>query len=106
MKRVAMRPGGWGRQKPIVVMATLPGKKHIYCEHASLTPAEDFLLRQCAFLKALPWGIRRNIRAELVVHLGTGDLQVGAVTCADHLKHGYVADRVPSCVQFPWSGTH
>ena len=74
----------------------------MYCEHATLGPAEDFLYRQCAFLAATVWGAGRALRAELVVHLGTGDLTVGSVECEGHERYGYTAERVPRCVQTPF----
>jgi len=100
--KLGMRAGGWGRQKPIVVMAALPGKHHVYCKHEVLSPADDWLYRNCALLKASPWGRERTLRAELVVHLGTGDLPVGAVDCDGYERYGYTHDRVPPCAQLPW----
>jgi hypothetical protein len=102
VRGVGMRPGGWGRQKPIAVMATLPGRRHDYCLHETLTPAQDFLQRNCAYLHALRWSEGRTLRAELVVHLGTGDLVVGSVECAEHARFGYTAGRVPRCIRKPF----
>jgi hypothetical protein len=95
----AVRVGGWNRQKPIVVMAELPGRHHVYCQHEFLSPAQDWLYRNCAFLKSFPQLANRTLRAALVVHLGTGDVEVGAVNCDDYV---YAVDRVPPCVQSPW----
>ncbi len=108
----SMRPGGWGRQKPIVVITQLGRERpdlpdHVYCEHPTLAPAEDFLYRQCAFLAAFPWADGRALSAELVVHLGTGDVRVGdAVDCARHREYGYRHDQVPPCVQTPHASRH
>ena len=96
----SMRPGGWNRQKPIVVMASLPGRYHVYCRNTTISPAEDWLFRNCAFLRSM--GLH-NVSAELVVHLGTGgDLIVGSVDCAHEYVASYHADRVPQCIQSPW----
>ena len=95
----SMRPGGWNRQKPIVVMAELPGRYHVYCRHSTLSPAQDWLHRNCAFLQSM--GID-NVQTELVVRLGTGDLTLASVNCVDISESNYAVNRVPSCIQSPW----
>ena len=97
--RHSMRPGGWGRQNPLVIMAELPGRYHVYCRNEMLSPAQDWLFRNCAFLHSM--GIR-NVEAELVVHLGTGDLVVASLNCSDEGNRIYPVDRVPLCIQSPW----
>lgn len=99
--RHSMRPGGWNRQKPIVIMAELPGRYHVYCKHDTLSPVEDWLYRNCAFLHSI--GVTQ-VKLEMVVHLGTGDLTVGPrVDCSAEAAHkNYPPDQVPQCIQSPW----
>ncbi|KAL7564383.1 hypothetical protein ACA910_001532 [Epithemia clementina (nom. ined.)] len=99
--RHSMRPGGWNRQKPIVVMAELPGRYHVYCQNQTISPAQDWLYRNCAFLQSMGIG---NVETELVVHLGTGDLVLASLNCVDVAGHNYPVGRVPLCVQSPWEG--
>lgn len=113
--RHSIRVGGWNRQKPMVVVAEMlhrnnknkingRGRQHTYCRHEYLSPAEDFLLRNCVFLKSFPQMAGKEIHTELVVHLGTGeDLVLGSMECRltqDYPE--YVIDQVPPCVQSPW----
>mmetsp|Transcript_30681 Transcript_30681/g.45414 ORF Transcript_30681/g.45414 Transcript_30681/m.45414 type:complete len:1071 (+) Transcript_30681:134-3346(+) len=112
----SIRVGGWNRQKPMVVVAEMlhrnnkrknskgGGRQHTYCQHESLSPAEDFLLRNCVFLKSFPQIKDQEMRTELVVHLGTGeDLVLGSVNCHLTEEHPeYSVDQVPPCVQNPW----